>query len=200
MRAEVDVGPVRRRRPAPRRMARLRAVPWRRVLLWGGGGLAALLLIAGVVFAGSSSHIAAGVTVGGLDVSGQTPDAAAETLEARAAQLANKPVVFTVEGRRYPLTPKELDAEVDWPAVANEAAERGDWPMPLRGLKRLELRLFGSDVEPSATVFEPRLAKELDRMGAKVDKPGREAAIVLQGLEPSIVAGRDGRTLQRRES
>ena len=181
-------------------MAWLRAVPWRRVALWGGGGLAAVLLIAGIVFAGSSSHIAAGVTVGGVDVAGQTPPEAAEGLEVRATQLANVPVVFTVEGKRYPLTPKELDAEVDWAAVAAEAENRGAWPMPLRGLKRLELRFFGSNVDPVATVFEPRLAKELDRMGAQVDKPGREAAIVLTGLEPSIVAGRDGRTLQRREA
>jgi vancomycin resistance protein YoaR len=181
-------------------MAWLRAVPWRRIAIWGGGGLAAMLLIAGVVFAGSSSRIAEGVTVGGLDFAGQTAPDAAEVLEARAAELANVPVVFTVEGKRYPLTPKELDAEVDWAAVAAGAAERGEWPMPLRGLKRLELRLFGSDVDPAATVFEPRLAKELDRMGAQVDKPGREAAIVLAGLEPSIVPGRDGRTLQRREA
>ena len=181
-------------------MARLRAVPWKRIVLWGGGGLAAVLLVVGVVFAGSSSRIAEGVTVAGEDVAGQTPSEAAETLEARAAELADVPVVFTVESKRYSLTPKELDAEVDWAAVSADAAERGDWPMPLRGLKRLELRLFGSEVDPAATVFEPRLAKELDRMGAQVDRPGREASIVLSGLEPSIVAGRDGRTLHRREA
>ena len=58
--------------------------------------------------------------------------------------------------------------------------------MPLRGLKRLELRLFGSDVDPAASVFEPRLAKELDRMGAQVDKPGREAALLLAGPYPPL--------------
>ena len=37
-------------------------------------------------------------------------------------------------------------------------------------------------------------------MAATIDRPGRDAAIVLRGLEPSIVPDRDGRTLNRREA
>ena len=70
--------------------------------------------------------------------------------------------------------------------------------MPFRGLKRLQLRLFGTDLEPVADVYEPRLAYELERMAKTVDRPGRNAAIVLRGLEPSLVPHRDGRTLDRR--
>jgi vancomycin resistance protein YoaR len=109
-------------------------------------------------------------------------------------------VVFTADGDEFPLTPRELDATVDWAALANRARAEGDWPMPFRGLKRVELRLFGSDVEARADVFEPRLAHELDVMAKSVDRPGRDAAIVLAGLEPSIVAGKEGRTLNRREA
>jgi hypothetical protein len=73
MRAEVDVAPVRERRRARSRRASLRAVPWRALAVWGGGGVLALALLVGVVFAGSSSRIAAGVRVAGVNVAGLTP-------------------------------------------------------------------------------------------------------------------------------
>ena len=199
MRAEVDVGPVRERRRAGRKAA-LRAVPWRPIASWGGGGLAALLLLAGVVFAGSANSIPAGVTIAGVEVSGLSPGDAAAKLEARFAEMSDEPVTFTAGGEEFELTPAELDARVDWAALAGEARAEGDWPMPFRGLKRLWLRVVGTDVEARAEVFEPRLAHELDTIATTVDRPGRDASIVLADLEPSVVAEREGRTLNRREA
>jgi len=199
MRAEVDVRPVRERRRA-RRLAALRRVPWKAIGLWGGASVLFLVLATGVVFAGDSGHIPAGVTVAGVKLSGQEPDEAAALLEEKAAAYADRPVVFTADGQEFPLTPGELDATVDWAALTAEAESQGDWPMPFRGLKRVSLRLFGSDVEARAEVFEPRLAHELDAMAKSIDSPGRDASIVLAGLEPSIVAEREGRTLNRREA
>ena len=199
MRAEVDVRPVRERPARPGR-ARLRAVPWKAVAAWTTGLLAALVLFVGVVFAGSPGRIAAGVEIAGVKVSGLPPAAAVRRLEERAAEMASVPVVFTAAGEEVALRPRELDARVDWPLYVGEAQDKGDWPMPFRGLKRVALRLFGAEVEPTADVYEPRLAHELARLARSVDEPGRDAAIVLRGLEPALVADRDGRTLNRRES
>jgi len=190
---------VRERRPA-RRKAFLRAVPWKRL---GLGAVLALLvgmLGAGLLFAGSAGRIAAGVTVSGLNVGGKTPAEAAALLEARAAELAEVPVVFTVGDERFPLRPADLEARVDWNAVAAEARAEGDWPLPFRGLKRIALRLVGADVEPVAEVYEARLAFELDRVAKEVDRPARDASIVLRGMEPALVPDRVGTTLARRES
>ena len=159
-----------------------------------------LALGVGLAFAGSGGKIAAGVTVSGLNVAGKTPEEAAALLAARAAELEDVPVVFTVGEERFRLTPADLEANVDWNAVAAEALAEGDWPHPFRGIKRVGLRLFGADVEPVAEVYEARLAYELDRMAKKVDRPARDAAIVLRGLVPSLVADRTGATLARRES
>jgi len=156
LRAEVDVRPVRERRPA-RRKAFLRAVPWKRL---GLGAVLALLvgmLGAGLLFAGSAGRIAAGVTVSGLNVGGKTPAEAAALLEARAAELAEVPVVFTVGDERFPLRPADLEARVDWNAVAAEARAEGDWPLPFRGLKRIALRLVGADV--AAHLRQPGLQR-----------------------------------------
>jgi len=199
MRAEVDARPVRERRPA-RRKALLRVVQWKRLGLGAAIALVVLTVGIGLVFAGSGGRIAAGVTVSGLNVAGKTPAEAAALLEARAEELAGVPVVFTVGDERFPLRPADLEARVDWAAVAAEAQEEGDWPLPFRGLKRISLRLFGAEVEPVAEVYEARLAYELDRVAKRVDRPALDAAIVLRGLEPSLVADRSGTTLARRES
>jgi vancomycin resistance protein YoaR len=200
MRAEVDVAPVRERRRARSRRASLRAVPWRALAVWGGGGVLALALLVGVVFAGSSSRIAAGVRVAGVNVAGLTPAEAATALEQKARAYASRDVVFTAGDERFPLSPADLDARVDWGAVAAEAQAEGDWPLPFRGLKRVSLRLFGAEVTPVADVYEPRLEHELAQMAKALDRPGRNAAIVLTGVEPKLVPHNEGRTLDKAES
>jgi len=197
MRAEVDVGPVRERRRARPRRALLRAIPWRKVAIWGGQGLIALSLVIGVLFAGSSREIAAGVRVAGVNVAGLTPEEAAAALQKEAARAAGRNVVFTADGERFPLSPKDLDATVDWSAIAATARSRGNWPMPFRGIRRTGVRLFGAEVTPVAELYQPRLDYELDRMAKALDTPGRNAAIVLDGLEPKIEPHREGKTLDR---
>ena len=114
--------------------------------------------------------------------------------------MADVPVAFTVGERTFKVLPSELDARVDWDAFAEEAQEDGNWPLPFRGVKRVALRIFGSDVEPVAEVDEPALAARLAQMAETYDRPGRDAAITLTGLEPVLVADRAGRALNRRES
>jgi vancomycin resistance protein YoaR len=195
MRAEVDVRPVRERRRARPRRGLLRAVPWLEIGLWGGGLALFSALAAGVVFAGSGGRIAAGVTVDGVNVGGLTPEQASKRLAAQAARYASVPVTLTAGGERFRLRPVDLDARVDWLGAAEEAQAAGTWPKPFRGLKRIAVRLFGADLEPRADVYEPRLEYELERMAREINRPGRNAAIVLQGLEPTIVPDREGRTL-----
>ncbi len=200
MGAGVDVRPVRGRRRSPTHRRLLHAVPWRRVTVSALVAVLLLVLAAGVVFAGSSSRIAAGVRVADVNVAGMTAAEAAAVLEKEAARHASVPVEFTAAGERFAVRPRDLDARVDWGAAAAEARARGSWPLPFRGLKRVALRLFGANVEPVADVYDPRLAHELDRVARKVDRPGQNAAIVLRGLEPAIAPHRDGRTLDRREA
>jgi vancomycin resistance protein YoaR len=197
MRAEVDVGRVRGRRRARPKRSLLRTVAWPRALAWAGGGVLALALTTGVVFAGSADRIAAGVRVGGLNVAGKTPEEARTHLDRQARRYASVPVVLSAGAERFTLRPRDLDARVDWNALALEAQDRGNWPLPFRGINRVAVRLFGSDVPAIADVYEPRLEFELDRMAKRLDRPGRNAAIVLDGLEPEIVPGQEGRTLDK---
>jgi vancomycin resistance protein YoaR len=168
-----------------------------RVAAWALAGLVLLLLAAGLAFAGSASSIAAGVTVAGVNVGGLSEDQARARLAATAQRYASVPVVFTAGGRRFSLRPAALDVRADWNAAAAAAVDEGDGPVPIRGLKRLWLRVSGAEVEPSADVYEPALDYRLGQLAQALDRPASEASIVLHGLEPEVVGGRTGRRLDR---
>jgi vancomycin resistance protein YoaR len=157
-----------------------------------------LVLAVGIVFAGSSSRIAGGVSVEGVKLSGLTPRDARGLLSSLAAKYADVPVVFRAGGRRWSLKPKSFDVRVDWGSVVQRARAAGDAPPPLRGLKRLKMRLFGSDLEPSVDVYDDALDYELSQIAGAVAVPPKEGAITLHGLAPRVVRARAGRALDRR--
>ncbi|HEX2045255.1 MAG TPA: VanW family protein [Gaiellaceae bacterium] len=156
-----------------------------------------VLLAMGFAFAGSPSRIPAGVAVAGVELGGLTASEAREKLAALAHRYDGVPVVFIAAGERWSLRPDELEVRVDWRAAVAEALAEGDGPLPLRGLERLRLRLFGAELEPHAEVYEPRLRFEIERMANAIDAPAREAAIELRALRPVVVPAERGRRLDR---
>ena len=157
-----------------------------------------LASVVGFVFAGASDHIATGVKVAGIDVGGMTPAQARTILQRRAAKLEHVPVVFVAGTRRFEITPARLGVKVDWGAAVAAAEDRGGGFAPLRGLKRLEVRLFGAEVSPPVRVWDTALEYQLTLIGREVNQPHRDAAVKLRGLKVGIVAGKDGRILDRK--
>jgi vancomycin resistance protein YoaR len=154
-------------------------------------------VLLGLVFAGSPDRIAAGVRIAGVNVGGLTVGEATAKLEARARALAGKPVVFTAAGRTWRLRPASLGVEVDWGAAVKLALHQGDGFAPFRGLRRIGVRMFGADVSPPTQVWERALDYELSRMSRVLDRPHRDASIVLSGLRPVVREERAGRVLDR---
>ncbi|HSE81837.1 MAG TPA: VanW family protein [Gaiellaceae bacterium] len=159
--------------------------------------LVVLAVVAGIAFAGSADRVAAGVAVDGVSVGGLTAEEAQAKLERVAARYASQPVVFTAAEQEFRIRPTALEVQADWAAAAAEAVERGDAPFPVRGLERIWLRLFGTEVAPSVDAFQAALDERLERIAARVDRPAVEASLVLDGLEPEIVPGQAGRRLDR---
>jgi vancomycin resistance protein YoaR len=160
--------------------------------------IAALGLGLGLAFAGSPSRIAPGVTVAGVDVGGLEPAAARMVLERRAAAFRDRPVAVRAGERTWRFTPGALGLQVDWGAAVDAAVHQGSGVGPIRGLKRIEVRVFGADVAPSANVSAVALRTALDTIARAVARPRREASIRLDGLRPVIVPERAGRRLDRR--
>jgi vancomycin resistance protein YoaR len=180
---------------ARRRRARSRAY-------WQGAAAAALVLaavavLAGAIFAGSPARIAEGVRIAGVDVGGMTPGEARSLLERRAAALEHVPVTFFAGDQKWQITPHRLGVEADWGAAVDAAQRQGEGFGPFRGLRRVKVRVFGADIAPPAKVYAPALDYELQQLSTAIDRPNREAAIVLQRTKPIVIAGRAGRKLDR---
>ena len=181
---------MRRRNPAVR-------------LAWQWSLLAAALLVValgliGLVYAGSSDRLAEGVRIAGMDVGGLSAGEAEARLESKAASLVHVPVIFTAGERQWRLTPHRLGVRVDWGAAVDAARDRGDGFGPVRGLRRLKVRVFGAQITPPAHVYAPALTYQVGLLARKIDQPHRDAALRRHGLHISVVPGQDGRLLDRR--
>jgi vancomycin resistance protein YoaR len=168
-----------------------------RLLLWGALAAAAILLVLGLVFAGSPSRIPAGVTLAGVNVGGLTPEEAQAKLSGMAERYRTVPVVFTAGDERWAIRPERLDVRINWKAAVADALEEGDGPFPLRGLERLKLRLFGSDLDPRPDVYQRGLEYELNRIGSVVDRAPRDSALRLERLDPVVAPSVAGAELDR---
>jgi vancomycin resistance protein YoaR len=179
-----------------RRRGRSRTLILQRVAALAIVGAASGALI-GIIFAGSPARIAAGVRVAGVNVGGLTASQATARLERQAGAVAQVPVVFTGAGHTWRLRPANLGVEADWNAAVKIALRQGDGLGPFRGLRRIGVRVFGADVSPPTSALERSLDYELGRMARVIDSPHRDAAIVLHGLQPGVIAGSTGRVLDR---
>jgi vancomycin resistance protein YoaR len=163
---------------------------------------AALLLavIAGFAFAGSSSELAAGTHVAGVDVGGLTKSQAVAKLNALYEQRADEPVEFTVGTSSYALAANQLGVEPDWSGAVTAASRAGDGFGPLRGLRRLRARVFGAEVLPRVAASNAALEYVLDRIASDVDRRPRNAGLVRRGLRIQVVPEQAGARLDREAS
>ena len=151
----------------------------------------------GLVFAGSPERIADGVRIDGVNVGGMKPGAAQRLLERRARSLERIPVVFVAGERRWRVTPEQLGVRADWHAAVELARRHGDGFGPLRGFRRIGVRVFGAQLAPPTRVYEAALGFELSRFARAIYRPHRDPQLRLHGLAPVVISGTAGRELDR---
>ena len=182
MRADSAALRFRTRRVSPARLA----LRWLLVL---AGALVIGAALVGLVFAGSPERLAEGVTVAGVDVGGMTTEKAVKLLQERAGKLEDEPVVFTAGPDRFPIKPSQLGVEADWRAAVAAARNEGEGFGPVRGFRRLHVRVFGSAVQPPVSVYNAALDFKLGQLAKAIDRDHVEAALVRKGLN---IVGRAG--------
>jgi vancomycin resistance protein YoaR len=160
-------------------------------------GLASLAVLLGLAFAGSPTTLAKGVTIDGVDVGGMKTNDAQTLLEHRSDAVARKPTVFIAGGKRFPIAPLELGVEPDWARAVKLARQEGDGFGPLRGFKRLDVKVFGADIAPPTQVLSGALEYKLSLIAAKVDRDARDAALVRRGAGVVAVPAAAGLVLDR---
>ncbi len=154
-------------------------------------------LALGFVYAGSPQKLPDGATVAGMEVGGLTNSEAVRRLEQRYESLLRVPVTFTAGPREFRIRPNEIILQVDWRAAVERAHNQGDGIAPVRGIRRLGVRFFGGDITPPSRADDALLTHRLDTLTGRIDRPQREASILLKGLKPEVVRGATGRTLHR---
>ena len=178
---------------APPRTARLVA----RWVLVALAALAVLVALIGLAFAGSTSRLAKGVTIDGVEVGGLTHGEARRLLEQRFDRVARLPVVFTVGDQRFPIKATTLSVEADWAAALELASHEGDGFGPVRGFRRLQARFFGADVSPPVQAYAAALDYKLAGIAKEVDRRHVEAKLVRRGLAIEVVPGQSGLRIDR---
>jgi vancomycin resistance protein YoaR len=161
------------------------------------GAIALVATAIGLVFAGSSQRLPEGVTIAGVDVGGLTAAEAESVLEQKANASRNRPIAFRAAGRDWSIAPRQLGVVVDWAAAVDAAVNQGEGPAPVRGFRRIGVRLFGADIAPPAVAYAGALDYFLDGIEHVVNRRHREAAVELHGMKPVITDGRSGRFLDR---
>ncbi len=151
----------------------------------------------GFAFAGSPQRLAEGTTVAGLDIGGLTAADARRRLEAASERVERTPVRFTAAGQSWSVAASQLGVRVDWATAVRLAAAEGEGFRPVRGLRRLQVRLFGAEVAPSASSFASVLDYQVELIGRAVDRKPLEASIQRRGLQFVTVPGRRGSNLDR---
>ncbi len=183
---------------------RVRQRSFRRIALRRAAFLAACLLLlaslVGLAFAGSSARLAAGTSIAGVDVGGLTANAAIKVLSDRAAEVERVPITFTVAGKRFAVSASQLGVEADWRAAVTAAEDDGSGFGPVRGYKRLWIRLSGADIAPHVTAYDGATAYKLEQIAQRVDVKSVDARLVRKGLSFSVIDGRSGRKLDRIEA
>ncbi len=163
-------------------------------------GAALVLLLAalvGLAFAGSTSELAEGTHVAGVDIGGLTEDAATARLEQEFRAVADQRVTFLAGNASFAFAASQLGVVPDWRRAVKAAASSGGGFGPFRGFRRLHTRFFGADVQPSLAVSNAALEFALDRIASSVDGEPKDAALVRRGLRFEVVPEKSGRRLAR---
>ena len=66
-----------------------------------------------------------------------------------------------------------------------------------RGIRRMELKLFPKDVEPSVHTYSNAIAYKVSLLADDIDRSHRDARIVRHGMSFQLVGGQPGRKLDR---
>ncbi len=164
------------------------------------GSFVLLAFVALTLLAGSPTRLPAGTTVGGFDVGGMELAQARNALEARSAAVAHQSVQFVVGGRTFSVSASQLGVRPDWETAVRTAADAGDGLAPVRGLKRVQARLFGTDVEPHVDVYPSAVRYTVGRIAAGVDRPAVDAGLERNGLAVVTTAPRPGVRLDRTQA
>lgn len=172
----------------------------KRFILITVGLVAALLIAAGGVYAYDTSRskvIAAGVTVGGVDLGGLTKNEARTKLRREVLEPLNRSIVARHKGRRFRLTPEQARVGVDIDGTVTAALDRS---REGNVLARTVRNLTGGEVNADIPMDVRYSKRAVDRLVARVrktvEKPAVDASVDLEHGDVTPQASKNGRQVR----
>ena len=140
-----------------------------------------------------TGRIYPGVHVLSWDVSGMTPAEAYALLSQRIRYYEETQLLFRYGNQLWMATPRDLGAQLDAHAAVAEAYAVGrSGSLRDRFWRQFDIWRQGYTVVPR-TVFDPTAARQyLERIAAEIERPPRDADIVLAGLTAEVIPGQEG--------
>ena len=143
-----------------------------------------LLVGAGAVYAydeARADEIGEGVRVGGVDVSGLSPERARAKLRAAVVEPLDRPVVVRGKGERFKLTPERAQIAVDIDGSVDAAMERTrSGSIVERTWRGIRGEPVGADLELDITYSKQAVRQLVKRVGEKLEKPAVDASVDLE--------------------
>ena len=173
---------------------------WYHALLAGALGVLLTLLLVGVAVAGHGmayrGTIYPGVAVAGVDLSGLTPEQAAQRLSQALTFSTTGKVTLTAPGHTWTLPPIALGFVLDPQASALAAYRYGrEGGLAHRLAQRVVAWQRGVNLPPVAVFSEPLAYQAVQRLAATLERPTVEAQIRLQGTRVVATPGQVGVTV-----
>jgi vancomycin resistance protein YoaR len=162
------------------------------------GGVALFSTLMLVILAGFSltyaGRIYPGVSVGGVDLSGLSPDEAAALLDQKLTYPQSGKIVFEDQGKMWVARPAELGVFIDTAANAQAAYLLGRSGNPFKRLAdRAGAWYSGRSLSPQAFYDERVAYRYLNDLAVQINQPTTEATLRLDGVEVVAVPGQIGR-------
>ena len=158
-----------------------------------------LLACAGGVYAYDRAHseqIGDGVRIGGVDVSGLTPEQARAKLRTAVLDPLSRPVVVRALGKRYRLTPEQAAVNVDVDGSVSAALDRSrEGNMLVRTWRGIRGESLDAEVGLDVDYSKRAIRRLVDRVAKAVDEPAVNASVDLENGDVTPQESQDGRRL-----
>jgi lipoprotein-anchoring transpeptidase ErfK/SrfK len=156
-----------------------------------------LLAGAGAVYAydrSNAEEIGKDVRVGGVDVSGLTPEQARAKLRAAVVEPLSRPVVVRGKGERFKLTAQRAKVDVDIDGSIEAAMEQTrSGSMFDRTWRDLRGEPVGVELELDIDYSKRAIRRLVERVGKTLDKPAVDASVDLESGDVTPQPSETGR-------
>ena len=188
------------RRRAARPATGIAAWPlWQRITLFATAGVVVVLALGTLADLGmSAGKVHPGVTVGGVEVGGLSPDKAASALEKQLTAKSKEPVTLTYKDKTWPIKPADLALTFDYASLVDSAMSVGRSPsIGTSTLQRMAAWVGKADLAAPVKVDAKKLDKVLGVVASDVDAAPRDASVSIEGTEVKVLPSANGVAVNR---